>query len=253
MVWNGFCNEREYSKSICMRKNVSNKLNMFEAVSKTCSSHQTVWAGNPKFVESHDRFIEYLTEIRVTAKEVSKLRKRTYVSKNDYRLRFIDDLVLVKGSLKAHAKQIENKSLIEALRMTKSTLRTMTEEQFLAEAASLIELFQTHASDLSEFGITQSRIDDLTVSFDTFRLLHAQPRELEALRSAKLKHIDELLLLEMAVLKDEIDGMMLLIKESNHVFYDAYMVSRRIVNLKGGGKPKNDIFPSPGRDDDSIS
>lgn len=236
-----------------MNKDLSNKMNMFEALSKTCLAHQSVWAGNPKFVESFNLFTQHFTDLRSTMLEISQLDKLSNAAKTAKKAQLIDELMVVRGALYAEAKAINDNSLIDAMKNTRSRLIAMKEELLLAESTALILLFQANSAVITSYGITQEMIDHLPLIHSEFFMLHSKPRENEALIAAKNDSASEITGKMMKMLKDQFSGMMLLYKSSAPRFYKAYMVSRKIINLKGGGKPKNNIFPSPMRDDDSIS
>lgn len=83
---------------------------------------------------------------------------------------------------------------------------------------------------LQKYGIKQEDIDNLGQALTTFVTLKGTPKSEKAVITALGQSIDELIAANDALLRNQLDNIMVQFEEDNGEFYTAYKHARKMIN-----------------------
>ena len=108
----------------------------------------------------------------------------------------------------------------------------------------ILELANTHITNLGDFGISQIDVDALQTAHDELNLLFYAPRQAIVDRKYLTDAMDVLVDDLDDLLKNTFDKLMTVIKDSDEVFFRKYSTARTVVHFGTGHSAGSD--PSEG-------
>ncbi|MDR0604349.1 MAG: hypothetical protein LBG80_08625 [Bacteroidales bacterium] len=222
-----------------MRKSQDNYLNMAIAVMQHFANHVNVWI-NTKIVAL------YREKVNQTVEEIKTARlKQTdsnpvghTASKAQTRDVLETTLYQVALCVRSYAGVTENEVLLEKTNFSRSALYILRENDLCSIAMVIVNVCMEHLSELAEYGIDQTIVDNLRNLANQLQTLYAQRDIVIDERMEATAHIEQLLKQLRKQLKTLDDLVEVYIKDDT--FVSTYFNSRRIHDIRGRRTKKED-------------
>lgn len=136
----------------------------------------------------------------------------------------------ITSVIRSYASFKKDKALNESMRFTRKEL-FYGQDNLLTQCCSLIlEKVKELADELANFGITPTLIDQYEKLMESYSESVHAPRMSIAERKEAGQQVIMLLKESELVFKEQIDPLVLLLKESNPSFYYQYQIRRKVIN-----------------------
>lgn len=213
---------------------------MYRTVESTVDAYSGSWSGLPAFANPYNVFKEKLIQLQNYGKEQSSALIGVSVAKEAQRVKTADKTVKLASALSAYAASIDNEILREQVNVSSTEVLHASRASALQVVERILELATTHLANLGDFGISQSDVEDLEAAHDELNLLFYAPRKAIVDRKYLTDAMDELVNDLDDLLKNTIDKLMVVIKDSDEVFYHKYISARTIVHFGTGHSTGSD-------------
>jgi hypothetical protein len=219
-----------------MNRHETNKFNMFKAVSAVFEQNSSVIAEYPALGETLALFKNALTEIDATDKKfITSIDGKT-VAKNLLEDELIDEVMPVKAALYAYAVKMKNEELKVLTADSEAVLKRMRDPEFLKKAELIKAEAAKHLTDLASYKITEALLGDLQEKIDAFAAALDGKDTGFANRSALRKVLSDQFDAADAILAEQMDTLIELVRKNNTLFYNQYFSARGIKDLGMGRK-----------------
>lgn len=213
-------------------KNVQeNKLSMYYAVQKVCSTGSPIWTGLPGFVTAFNGFELNIGKIK-DAIEVQETKiKGVAEKKEQLEDKMIDKALEVAHAVFAYATDQEDLTLRGKMNFTRSEFKR-TRDSIIIEKCRLIhDEANAVISSLASYGIISATLTDLTTRINNFVGYVAAPRTSITQRKGATMELVELFNECDLILKSKLDKLMEQFKTTQPKFYKHYFNARIIIDL----------------------
>ena len=156
----------------------------------------------------------------------------------------VDVIIAVSGPLSAHGAATGDNEIIAVADTSAARLRKLRDGILGSRATSIHTLATAHAAALVPKGVTAATLNALTTFTGNWTAQIQRPRQHKAQAAARAVEIKNGLKALDALVKKQIDKMMLPFRASAPSFYAAYQASRVIHNT--AAKKKAPAPPPPG-------
>ena len=95
----------------------------------------------------------------------------------------------------------------------------------------LVKTAKGNLKALADFGVSKEILTEINTSMEEYRVLIGKPRSILNTKFVALDAVDQLIDEGNALLRDKMDNMMLMFRESNPEFYNGYERARTIVDM----------------------
>ena len=225
-----------------------NKLSMYHAV--VSFSLDTPWlaliASVPALQNGFASLGHLLTPLDASSTGQTTSTQQSTGATQDKKTRkdnLINAILAVAGPLYALGAALGNNEIVAVANTTASKLKVMRDDLLGSRATSIHTLATANAAALVPNGVGPGQLSALLNQRNTWNANTQRPRQLKASAtghgvnlSAQLKVID-------ALLKNQLDKLMLPFKASNPSFYSVYLANRVIHDTSG--KKKTPPAPPP--------
>jgi len=103
----------------------------------------------------------------------------------------------------------------------------------LEGAGNILKHAESHISDISDYGVTPSDLTAFEQAIKNFRDCLNDRAEKRSERGAYREKLTSLFADMNTIIKERLDSLIILFKESNRIFYDAYWKARVIKDIGG--------------------
>lgn len=207
---------------------------MYRTVQSTVDAFSVSWSGLPAFANPYNVFKEKLIQLQNYGKEQATALIGISVAKDAQRVKTADKTVKLASALSAYAASVNNDILKEQAKVFSTQILHASRANTLQVVERIIELANTHIANLGDFGITQTDVDDLQASRDELNLLFYAPRLAIVDRKYLTDAMDVLVNDLDDLLKNTFDKLMVVIKDSDEVFFRKYNAARTVVHFGTG-------------------
>jgi len=121
--------------------------------------------------------------------------------------------------------------MIKKVSASRTDIYRMSDEELGPFVKLLMDTATTLMTALADYGIAQEVIAELQTSLDEYSALIGKPRIVLNSKYVALDAIDELVDEGNKLLKNQLDKIMLMFRESDPDFYNGYKRARVIVDL----------------------
>jgi hypothetical protein len=226
-----------------------NKMNMFTSVNSVFQVGNDGIAKIKTLADAQGRFGEKLVVISGREAQYTTVAAGATAAKKNA----VDALVAVAmrivNALFVLGNNMQNEQLKAEFGLKPSDLFHMRELTLIKICCRIAEMGKQYCAELGAYGIVESDLESLAAAIISFR----KAREEQQQRLAEVKSGRRMLYKEMIaadnILRNEIDPLMELIKESDPGFYNQYKAARVIKDLRARGPKSEDaeaaLEPSP--------
>ncbi len=214
-----------------MRKDLENKLTMFEAVRQVLTESASRLSAVPALGASSTAFLDEVEKIKAKSGEVMKLSAGLAPAKWDAQDALLDTLVPVGSAIVAYASTVRDRTLREQSYLSDTSLKRLRDTELVTKAKLILDEARSRKTALSSYGVTDGVLSDLGQKIDTFSTSLAAKEGGSSTRMAAreemLKGFDN----ADAILVDRIDRLMEMFRSSDPQMYNAYFGARVIKDI----------------------
>ncbi|MBL7967641.1 MAG: hypothetical protein JNK09_11625 [Prolixibacteraceae bacterium] len=226
-----------------MQKQFSNRLRMYQALQSMMSGNQVKWEAVQAIANAFHDFERLLEEIDACSTVTSDRKKGETVQKKELRMRVIDRAMEVSSVLYALIVQTNEQYVGAKLDYTQTKLFKMRDLQLVVACECIVTEAHHHLTLLGTANITANDIETLSADIKTFADLLPRQRLSVTGRKVANAKLKDLFAQTDALLKNQLDRLMLRFKQTHPEFYSSYKTSRHVINYgvrhnKGKGEEK---------------
>ena len=214
-----------------MKERGENKLSMYHAVKGVCNDHQVVWNGMPAFANAFSSFDTKIGEIEAAADIQSGVVTGITKDKQKEEDEMIAMAVKIAGAVFAYASINGKNELKDRVDYSKSAMSKARDSELLSICRNILNVANEHVDFLADFGITAEKLTTFDGEIADFADALSKPREAITRRSEATSRLVELFFEADNILKEQMDPLMEMYKDSNRDFYNQYKAARMIIDL----------------------
>lgn len=225
---------------------------MYKSVKTVIAGKEALWNGLPAFVNAYAMFSEKLQTLETHAYNQQLALVGVSAVKNSKREAVADRAYAMSSSLAAFAVLNNDVELIDQMKISKWDLKTASKSRVLQHLDLILIKATEFVSQLGDFGVDQTSIDELQVLRDELDTMLSAPRNAIVERKVLTQQIKMLMKDIDALLKFQLDKLMVVLSEEHPEFFAAYKNARMIVdhrNRKSGTGQEFDLSDNPDVDD----
>lgn len=225
---------------------------MYKSVKTVIAGKEALWNGLPAFVNSYATFSEKLQTLETHAYNQQLALVGVSAVKNSKREAVADRAYAMSSSLAAFAVLSNNVELIDQMKISKYELQRAPKSRILQHLDLILIKATEFVSQLGDFGVDQTSIDELQVLRDELDIMLSAPRNAIVERKVLTQQIKMLMKDIDALLKFQLDKLMVVLAEEHPEFFAAYKNVRMIVdhrNRRSGTGQEFDLSDNPDVDD----
>jgi len=228
-----------------MKRIEENKLVMFKAVQAVLAKNHTAVDTLPALVSSQDGFTTLINKITETDRELGTVTVGKVASKDKVEKALTAALLSLKGALASYARKTNNTELSLLVKFTKSSLKELGDTDLENTAKTVLEIVEANKAALVTYGVDEAEITAFNETVANFKSSTAETKTSFSEKSGARVSLTELFKEGDAILKDELDNLMLRMQSKYPDFYKAYKSARVIKNLGGGHNGGDEDTPPP--------
>jgi hypothetical protein len=214
-----------------MNKPEENKLSMYDAVLNLLEANAAVTGTLPAFAQAETEFQTVVGNIKAKETQLNEAVAGVTNSKHNAENEMIEDVLKAANALFVFAKRQNDEELKAISDINHSKLKKLRDTELVGKARSITDKANTNIAALNDFGITPEFVTALTEKTDAYESSLGNQAAGFAGKSAARQSLSELFTNADSILKDELDNMVELLKESNGDFYNTYKSARSIKDL----------------------
>ncbi len=213
-----------------MNKEQGIYFNMFLAVQAYLDEQTGVWSAIPRvttYKNNVDELISRITEKSEAARAGVSVSDRKDALKTGIAVK----LSSLSGALQAYAYDKGDTDLAEKVKVSKSDIIQTKDADMDAVVKRVLNEARTSLNELTDFGVTADVCDEIQTSLDEFQALIGKPRHILNKKYVTLETLDNLFDECNDLLRNRMDNIMLMFRESQPEFYQGYERARTIVGM----------------------
>ena len=227
-----------------MKKRDNQKMNMYNTVLNICKEQQAAWVNIPSFASAIADLEAQLAELNHTHSLRSTSTAGVSATKQAIKLELVDHMYILCKALSLKGLELHDLALDLRNRIALSKLKTISANDLLHRMEILEADLAVHGSSLESYGISAQYINEtLTLVTNTREILFTprlaiiSRKGLTASLKEQTKRID-------ALIKNQLDTLILSFKAVLPSFYNAYQNARIVIDYghspDGGGLERDD-------------
>lgn len=225
-----------------MNKDQEAKRKMYTTTDRFLTTNDAVVKDLPNYSATTGTYRELIRQIGVQ-QQIQELGKEGFTTQKEQK-----HLTLVKltldaiAKLKAYATFESKPVLLKEIDFTESELKHAADNQALNRARTVLDRAKTNLADMTKYQLTQAQVDALEEAVKGFEAVIPDPRMGIIDRKNATQNLENLFVEADVLLKEKIDLLMALLRDSNPTFYQSYLNARMIVDNanRGGNNDKPD-------------
>lgn len=211
---------------------------MYKAVRSIIETNQANWSALPAFASAVQTFGERLYALEQAAYHQNLALVGVSAVKNAKKSIVVDKAYAMSSSMVAFAVVTNDVELINQMKIAKHVLDNASKDQMLILVDRIISRAGDLVNLLGDYGVDQSAIDELQVLRNELDAQMNAPRNAIIDRKGQTRRIKSLVRELDAIIKFQLDKLMIILKEDHPDFFIGYTNARMIVdhrNRTGGG------------------
>ena len=161
-----------------------------------------------------------------------------FIVESQLRFSLINAILQFSTALRAYANSVKDEELKAKTTYGLSDLKKTADPILVDIGVLIFALANPLKSDLNRFFINENGFTELDLLLTTFKQAIPKRRVAAAASKNSTLKISDVFVTQDKLLKEEVDVLMLLFRNSQPDFYNAYRNARSIVDYTGRGKAK---------------
>lgn len=215
---------------------------MFRTVLSVLNNFSSVWNTNAAFAAMVALLQNYINQLVADDQWQQTGTKGATAARHQGRQAFVNLVLQQAQGGFAYATATGNAALKVACKITLSTLNRLSDMELVADARNVHDALMPFVSSMAPYGVSANSLANLQTAANAFTAQSAQPSAAKAIVSVATEDADKTTRLASALLKEQLDPMMMQFMLSQPLFYNQYMAARTILDyghrktviLKGG-------------------
>ncbi len=216
-----------------MNKYQNNKFSMYNATTVVGGEHADVLESKPPVKAAYDRFVAGTARIVECDRIFIVKTAGITVARNTATGMLIENTIKVANSLHAMGTATGDDQLKVESYITPSKLKQIRRNNLQQRAGTILTLAEENAEAMKEFGFESKLVEDLRKAFDEYVTVTGEQSQRRAEVQAASGALNEAVKAVDRILKDELDPLMLLLKDENPDLYGQYKAARVIRDIGG--------------------
>jgi hypothetical protein len=213
-----------------MDKITKNKLAMYKSLKTILTSNQASWSALPAFASAVQTF-----GVRLTALEQSMYQQNLALigvsAVRDAKKYIVAEKAYAMSSaMVAYAVVNNNVELINQMKIAKYKIESAPRDLILVLVDRILERGTALVNLLGDYGVDQASIDELQTLRDELDVQMNAPRNAIIDRKGQTSRIKSLVKELDAIIKFQLDKLMVILKEEHPDFFVAYSNARLVVD-----------------------
>jgi uncharacterized circularly permuted ATP-grasp superfamily protein len=213
-----------------MLKRLANKLAMFEAVQSHLNANKSMWTSVPAMVETINDFESLLAEIETCWKLTSVNKKGITLQKAAQQALVIAHTYELSSLLYAMASKKNDAILVAKVDFTETDLLKKRDNNLVTTCLNMVEIATEHLAGLIDYQVSGDELIVLKEEIKRFADNIATGRVTVSERKAANVKLKDLFVQVNALLKNQLDRIMVRYRKNEPKFYSSYQNIRRVVN-----------------------
>jgi hypothetical protein len=219
-----------------MNNKQENKLSMGEATLEVLDMHGALVGAVPAVVSVKTALVNKTLEIRSANMIQLTTTKGKTTSKAQRKAGLADAGYGIAASVQAYASVTGDSDLYMEVNFGRGEILKMEDEQIQQACTIILNAGLAHVANLGDYGVTAVKLTNFETLIANWHVESQLPRVAIAARKVATKAIPVLLRQMDVILKDQLDKLMVLFKDSEPTFYNTYVEARKVVDSGHGAK-----------------
>ncbi|MCG8409901.1 MAG: hypothetical protein MI739_01285 [Bacteroidales bacterium] len=212
-----------------MNKRNKQHLSMFLTTQNYLDEHTSVWTPIPRVVSYKNDFDELLTRIFDSSNKSASTISITNRKQNLQKV-LANKAVKLSGAMQAYCFDTDKIDLQKQISITQSKVVLAKDSEIEPMISLLIVHLNKNLTDLADFGVTEAMVTELQTTLNDFNALIGKPRIILNKKYTELSTLDQLFDEANALLRNKMDKIMIMFKDTENGFYEGYLRNRVIVD-----------------------
>ncbi|MBS1647894.1 MAG: carboxypeptidase regulatory-like domain-containing protein [Bacteroidetes bacterium] len=214
-----------------MNRHQINELNMYDAVEQLFNANTSIWSGNSAMSATVATFISHVNAINAndTVQKTSSIG--TTVSKQNAQEAMAIAAVAVANAGKAYATATSNAVLFDAMNHTKSEIMQASDTDADDICQNIHDNLNPYIANTTAYGATAASLTNLQNLINAFSALIGKPQLQKSIVTNATITLAQHFAAANALLKNQLDALMVQYQTSNAVFYNQYKEVRVINDI----------------------
>lgn len=209
-----------------------NKLAMARAVRAVCQG-STATAGIKAFPAAFAAFNARLDSIEAHARRQAAPLRPKLDERRQQETEMIDAALVIAAAVSTYADQAGLKPLAAQVRVTTGDFNRARPPLRVRLAQQICDAVRPLTAQLADHGVSAVALDALQEKIDAAQSALPVPRQFTAEKKASTAEIVTQMKGLHAILRNQLDPLMLTLRKPNPAFYNEYRAARQILNLPG--------------------
>lgn len=213
-----------------MLKRLVNKLAMYQAVQSLLNANKSVWTSVPAIVETINDFESLLAEIETYMQLTQGNKKGITLQKAAQQALVIAHTYELSSVLYVLATKLNDVVLAAKVDFTETELLKKRDGNLVTTCLNIVDIATEHLAELIDYQVSGDELVVLKEEIKSFADNLTTGRVSVSERKAANAKLKDLFVQVDALLKKQLDRLMVRFRENESKFYQAYQNTRHIVN-----------------------
>lgn len=201
---------------------------MYRAVRQVIQKNNSSWSGFAAFENAVAKFVQQVTQLENLTYQKGKALIGAKSQRDQQRAITADVALVVANGLFAYASNIANEKLKAEVNYSPSVLKYMPSTRFLQTVEGLIAKATDLLEEITPYGVDQDKLDELQTAYLELVEIANLPRQAIVSRKVITENINDLLKEVDKVLKEQLDRLIVALKDDERDFVLTYEGARTI-------------------------
>lgn len=220
-----------YEKGVLMNKTQENKLTMYETVVMVLQNHEGTVAGVAPLARAKQEVSELLQRIKDKGRSKREATAGKTEAKEAARAALVRSVLQAASGLYSFGRRAPNAEAAAIADVNESRLRRMRDTELASRATSIHARCTEHLAALADYGIVAATLADLNGKIEAYASALAGREAGVAVRVGATAELSALFRQMDDLLRDELDRLVELARETNPPFYREYFAARVVKEL----------------------
>lgn len=214
-----------------MNRNQINELNMFDAVEQLLLANAIIWNPNPAMTAAITTFVSHLSAINAHDTVQKTSTKGTTISKKNAKTDMAMAAVAVANAGKAYASATGNPVLFDDMKHTKTEILEASDTDADDICQNIHDNLLPYIANTAAYGATNASLTNLQNLINTYSALIGKPALQKSIITNATLTLVQNFSANNALLKNQLDTLMVQYQISHPSFYNQYKAVRVINDI----------------------
>jgi hypothetical protein len=214
-----------------MNRDQINQLNMMDTTDQVLTTHNGVWTGNIAVNSIVSTYRSHLTALNANDTLQKTISTGVTQTKDEAKAAMVAAAILTANAGKAYAAVTGNTNLVAQMSHSKTEINTAADTDADDICQNIHDNLDPYIANTISYGATAATQTNLQNAIDAFSLLIGQPRQQIGIVANATISIEQHFSAVNALLKNQLDNVLMQYKSTNPSFYNEYVSARILVDI----------------------